>query len=91
MKRLTVYFSGHVQGVGFRYTASQTAAGYEVVGTVENLEDGRVLLTAEGEEQELQEFLVGICESQLGSHIRQKEVAWAEPQGGFKGFKILRA
>src|ERR1039458_5768136 len=44
----TVFFTGHVQGVGFRYTALQAAKEVEVAGFVTNLPDGRVQLEAEG-------------------------------------------
>ena len=47
-----VFFSGRVQGVGFRYETKRIAMGYEVVGTVSNLEDGRVELCVMGEELE---------------------------------------
>jgi acylphosphatase len=42
MQRREVHYSGHVQGVGFRYTTRSIARGYEVTGFVQNLEDGRV-------------------------------------------------
>ena len=54
--RVLVHYSGRVQGVGFRYTAKQVAAGYEIVGTVRNLSDGRVELVAEGAHDELEAF-----------------------------------
>ena len=38
------HYSGHVQGVGFRYQTLQVAKGFEVSGYVQNLADGRVLL-----------------------------------------------
>ena len=44
----TVWFSGRVQGVGFRFTALQVAREFEVAGYVENLYDGRVCIEAEG-------------------------------------------
>ena len=53
MQRRTYYFSGHVQGVGFRYTASHVASGYAVKGFVRNLADGRVEMVAEGEPKDL--------------------------------------
>jgi acylphosphatase len=89
-QRMTVFFTGHVQGVGFRYGAQQLATGFEVVGTVENHPDGRVLLVVEGTGPELQEFLQAIEDSHLRAHIRQKEVAWSEASGGLSGFKIKR-
>ncbi len=87
-KRLTVRFEGHVQGVGFRVGTRRVATGYEVAGMVRNLDDGRVELVVEGEEEELGAFLEGIAESALGGHIRHREEAWAEAAGGLKGFSI---
>ena len=50
--RVTVLYSGKVQGVGFRYAVKSVALGYELTGTVKNLDDGRVELIAEGEKIE---------------------------------------
>src|SRR5262245_51276190 len=47
-ERRTVYYTGHVQGVGFRYTARAAAQSCDVVGFVRNLDDGRVQIVAEG-------------------------------------------
>ena len=38
----TIFFSGRVQGVGFRYATAQVARQFEVAGFVANLPDGRV-------------------------------------------------
>jgi acylphosphatase len=46
--RMRIFYSGNVQGVGFRYTTKTVATGFEVTGTVRNLLDGRVELIAEG-------------------------------------------
>ena len=54
--RLEIFYSGHVQGVGFRYTAKSVAAGFEISGIVRNLSDGRVELVAEGAREELEAF-----------------------------------
>lgn len=43
-----ILFSGHVQGVGFRWTTQRLAAGLPVSGYVRNLADGRVELVATG-------------------------------------------
>jgi len=89
-KRLSVHFEGHVQGVGFRHSTRRLATGYEVTGEVRNLPDGRVELLAEGEEEELRAFLIGIAESHLAGHIRRQEEGWAEPlPPGFKSFQIV--
>jgi acylphosphatase len=88
--RMTVWFSGCVQGVGFRYTARRVAAGFEVCGTVRNLPDGRVELVAEGERPELQAFCEAIRNEGLAAHIRDEIVEWSAAQGGFRGFEIVR-
>ncbi len=90
MKRLTACFSGRVQGVGFRATVRQLACGYEVTGTVRNLNDGRVELVAEGREEELRAFLDGIAESGLSGFVAGRREEWAEARGDLRGFVILR-
>ena len=52
-----ILYSGRVQGVGFRYECKRIAMGFEVNGTVENLDDGSVKLCVVGDELEVQDFL----------------------------------
>ena len=87
-KRAHVFYSGRVQGVGFRYGARETACGFEVTGFVCNLPDGRVELAAEGEEDEVKAFLEAIHQSQLGSCIRGEDVNWSQATEEFKRFAI---
>ncbi len=87
-QRIQILYSGHVQGVGFRYTARGVARGYDVVGAVRNLPDGRVELVAEGERDELEAFREAIRESGLRPHIRNEEVHWKAAEGGLRGFEI---
>lgn len=68
----TVYFTGHVQGVGFRYQALQVAREYAVTGMVRNLDDGRVELIAEGEEPEVQAFVEGLLD-RMRKFIRETD------------------
>jgi len=88
--RLRVYYEGKVQGVGFRYAVKALASGFEVVGTVRNLPDGRVELVAEGAKDELSAFQQAIRESELGHFIQKEAVDWTEPQEGMRGFEIVR-
>ena len=88
IKRIHVFYSGRVQGVGFRMSVKQIACGYEVVGWVKNLPDGRVEMMAEGEEKELQGFLESISKSYLHRFIHEQGVDWFDPRGDLKGFQI---
>jgi len=68
-KVLRAYFSGRVQGVGFRAYVFGLSKGFTLTGWVKNLPDGRVELVAYGREDELAEFLKTICQGQMAAHI----------------------
>jgi acylphosphatase len=87
--RHTILFTGHVQGVGFRYTTVNVAAGYAVTGWVRNQPDGAVLCVAEGEEAELRRFVQEVCQAMQG-HIRDVEVAQSPASGEFAGFAVRK-
>lgn len=50
--------SGRVQNVGFRYNTLKTAKKNDVCGIVKNLSDGSVYIEAEGEEENLDQFIL---------------------------------
>jgi acylphosphatase len=87
MKRYTVYFSGRVQGVGFRYNTASIARRYDVAGYVRNCPDGRVELVAEGLPRELDDFLREVREHFSGN-IRDEKKDAQEATGEFTGFDI---
>ena len=88
--RMHILYSGSVQGVGFRYTAKTVAAGFEVLGLVRNLPDGRVELVAEGDRVELEAFRQAIRDAGLAGFIRDERVNWEDAQNEFRGFDIVR-
>lgn len=87
MERHDIYYSGNVQGVGFRYTARQIAQRHPVTGFVRNLPDGRVQLVAEGEGAEVASFLLDV-EQEMGSYIRGKSQATQPATGEFEAFTV---
>lgn len=68
-ERRQLFYSGQVQGVGFRYTTRSIAQRYEVAGFVRNLPDGRVELVVDGAVAELDRFLAELAE-QMSGNIR---------------------
>ena len=83
----TVFFEGHVQGVGFRFTTFQLAKGYELTGYVENLSDGRVQLELEEDREECLEFIKALAEEMAG-FIRDKIKIESKRQPHFRDFTI---
>ncbi len=83
----SVFFSGHVQGVGFRFSAMQAAKEFEVAGCVRNLADGRVQLEAEGAAAEVTAFIDAVQERMHG-HIRKVERSAQRRAAEFRGFTI---
>ena len=55
--RKHIFFSGRVQGVGFRYSAIYLARPLGLTGWVENLWDGRVEMEVQGDEESIAQFL----------------------------------
>ena len=86
-KRVHVYYSGAVQGVGFRYTAEHTAFSLGLTGWAKNLRDGRVEVLCEGKESDLKVLLQKIDDI-LGGYIRDSDIEWGEATGEFDGFDI---
>jgi acylphosphatase len=85
-----ILYSGLVQGVGFRYSTKTVATGFEVVGLVRNLPDGRVELIAEGDRTELEAFRDAIHGAGLAGFIRDENVRWSDAQNELRGFEIAR-
>ena len=88
LKRLHVFYAGRVQGVGFRATAEEVAAGLGVTGWVKNLRDGRVEVLVEGDEEPLLRFLEAIRTGAMRNFIQSVEVHWSEGTGEFSDFEI---
>ena len=87
-KRLHLFWSGRVQGVGFRYTTESVALELKLTGWVMNLPDGRVEAVVEGRETELKEFLEKMNAGPMKPYIRGTLEKWSEFAGEFNDFRI---
>ena len=86
-KRAEVYYTGRVQGVGFRYTAQSIASKYKVTGYVKNLPDRRVEVVAEGKESEINNFLDELY-AQMQNYIEKFSTNWSDALNEFNAFNI---
>ena len=82
--RKHIWFSGQVQGVGFRYSAVYLARPLDLTGWVRNLWDGRVEMEVQGEEAAVGRLLAGL-RSQRYIVIENVEMQDMEPieESGF--------
>lgn len=83
----TAFFTGRVQGVGFRYATHQVAREFEVAGFVTNLPDGRVKVEAEGRPDEVAAFIAAV-EERMHGYVRKVDRMTARRTPQFSGFSI---
>jgi len=86
-KRLTILFTGHVQGVGFRWSALRAMEGLPVTGFVRNLRDGRVELVLEGEETVTRAAAARVRVAMRSLVVAEEEVV-GPPTGEFSDMRI---
>jgi len=83
-----VYYSGCVQGVGFRATTVHMARKHPVTGWVRNLPDGRVQVLAEGSAEAVDGFLA-VVRAHWKQHIENERGEEQPPTGKLAGFEII--
>ncbi len=86
-QRWQIFFSGQVQGVGFRHTSVRVARSLGVTGWVMNMPDGRVQVVAEATTDKLREMVNQICQSTYGE-VTDWESQEQAASGEFDRFTI---
>ena len=71
MKCVHVHISGQVQHKGFRFFAMQVAYQFGIRGYIQNRKDGSLYLEAEGEEEQLNQFLEKCKKGPMGSIVEK--------------------
>ena len=86
--RAHIFYSGRVQGVGFRYTAEAIAQRLGLLGWVKNLSDGRVELVCEAAKEKIERFLSEIQTSSMGHFIMKTDCLWETATNEFNDFRV---
>ncbi len=84
--RLTAWAVGRVQGVGFRWWVRAHALKLGLVGTAENLADGRVKIVAEGDHESCAALLDRLEGPHAPGRVTQVTYRWDQARGGLAGF-----
>jgi len=87
-KHLNIKIYGRVQGVLFRYSAKQKAKESGIKGFVRNELDGTVYIEAEGEEENLKQFLDWCHKGPFFASVKKVEVKESDIKN-FDDFVIL--
>lgn len=85
-KRIIIKIYGLVQGVFFRYTTRKIARKLGLSGYVKNVNDGSVLIEAEGPEDKLKELLDFSRKGPINARVDRVEYVFKTPHYHFDGF-----
>ncbi len=68
--RIDLEIEGRVQGVGYRYSAKMKAELLNIKGSVKNLSDGKVFVTAQGENEAMEKFVRWCSKGPPGAFVK---------------------
>ncbi len=89
MKAKVIKVFGLVQGVGYRAFISRVAESLKINGFVRNRQDGSVYIEAEGDDDEIEQFLIKCNKGPAWSKVIRVEEENTEMKG-YSGFQITR-
>lgn len=88
-KRVELKIHGRVQGVFYRDSARRKARKFNIVGQVRNNPDDTVSIIAEGEEQDLKNFIEWCYNGSMLAKVIKVDIEQKEATGEFKKFAII--
>ncbi len=90
VRNVKILVSGRVQGVFFRQSTKTKAKEYGVLGTVQNLEDGRVEIFAQAETAALEPFIAWCRKGPLAARVDHVEINESDNKTAqFTSFDII--
>ncbi len=75
--------------VMYRDFAMRKARSLSLFGSVQNMEDGSVLVVAEGEEKQLEVFIEKLHQGPILAHVEKVDCVWRESKNEYSNFTIL--
>jgi len=89
IKRAILIVSGSIQHVGYRETVHEIAFDMHLTGQVQNLENGKVEVIAEGDEGTLRELAKRIHFREFPVEVRSVRKRFTGPTGEFDEFRVI--
>jgi acylphosphatase len=86
--RAHLYISGRVQGVSYRWFASDVAHALKLTGWVRNLPDTRVEAVFEGGREAIEKAIIECRQGPPASRVSAVDVTWETNLEGFSDFNI---
>ena len=86
--RIDLVIEGRVQGVGYRYSTKIKAESLGVRGSVQNLRDGSVFVTAQGEKEAMDNFVRWCYKGPPDAIVKNVEKVKGKTEE-FSEFKVL--
>ena len=86
--RLDLVIEGRVQGVGYRYSAKMKAESLGIRGSVQNLRDGSVFVTAQGKKEAMGNFVRWCYKGPPGAIVKNIEKVQGKTEK-FSEFRVL--
>lgn len=87
-KRIHLVIRGRVQGVYFRASAVREAKRLGLTGWVKNRQDSAVEVVAEGEEDQVKDFLAWAQHGPSTARVDKIDTRWRSYTGEFASFTI---
>ncbi len=89
MLRATILVDGYIQRVGYRYKTAYIARKHKLNGYVKNLDDGRVEIIVEGDEEVIGKFIKDINIKDPPIYVENIDVNYQEATNEFNKFSII--
>jgi acylphosphatase len=86
--RARIWVSGLVQGVAYRAFTQRAASQHGLCGGVRNLDDGRVAVEVEGEQQAVESLIALLRSGPPMAQVQDVQVQWEPATGQYADFRV---